>query len=145
MEIRAAGLNDAEVLAKMMARLYVAERNEMREEAFGLLASEKQGFFIAVKKDKPIGFAHVSLRHDYVEGTEGGVVGYLEGVYVKKKHRKKGVGRNLVDACEKWATQMGCKEFASDCEQENKKSTAFHKAIGLKEVNRLVCFVKKLQ
>lgn len=47
-------------------------------------------------------------------------------------------------ACENWAKTMGCKEFASDCELDNEESLQFHLKMGFEEVNRIICFTKKL-
>lgn len=38
----------------------------------------------------------------------------------------------------------GCSEFASDCELINETSRLFHINSGFKEVNRVICFTKKL-
>ena len=45
---------------------------------------------------------------------------------------------------EKWAMEIGCKEFASDCEIDNTESLEFHLAIGFTEANRIICFTKQL-
>ena len=47
-------------------------------------------------------------------------------------------------ACEKWAKEQGCTEFASDCELENEDSLRFHLKMGFKEANRIICFAKNL-
>ena len=47
-------------------------------------------------------------------------------------------------ACEAWAKRMGCREFASDCLLENEDSLRFHSAVGFRQVNRIICFAKKL-
>ena len=91
-----------------------------------------------------VGFAQCGLRHDYVEGTHGGPVGYLEGVFVLPAHRRRGVARALVRACCEWARTRGCREFASDCELENADSLAFHLGVGFQEANRVICFVRRL-
>lgn len=85
-----------------------------------------------------------SLRHDYVEGTEGSPVGYLEGIYVDENKRGLGVARALLSAAQTWARKMGCREFASDCELDNTQSLKFHLACGFEEANRIICFVKEL-
>ena len=90
------------------------------------------------------GFAHCALRGEYTEGVINLPAGYLEAVFVKEKYRRKGFARALVAAAEEWARAKGCTEFASDCECGNEDSVAFHKAAGFGEVNRIVCFVKKL-
>lgn len=91
-----------------------------------------------------MGFVQCQLRHDYVEGTEHSPVGYLEGIYVDERCRCRGIGKELLKACEEWAGAMGCKEFASDCALTNTQSQRFHAALGFQEANRIVCFVKQL-
>jgi len=86
----------------------------------------------------------VQLRHDYVEGTSTSPVGYLEGIYVRPAYRKQGMARKLVSACEAWAREKGCREFASDCLLDNRDSLAFHLALGFMEAGRIICFTKDL-
>lgn len=50
----------------------------------------------------------------------------------------------LLAACEQWAREKGCQEFASDCELDNRESLRFHLALGFAEANRIVCFRKAL-
>ena len=91
-----------------------------------------------------IGFAQCQLRFDYVEGTRSSPVGYLEGVFVDAPYRAQGYGKQLVAACEMWAKEKGCSEFASDCELSNQQSLAFHLHSGFTEANRIICFTKML-
>lgn len=100
--------------------------------------------FLAAEEGSPIGFAQCQLRFDYVEGTGTSPVGYLEGIYVRPGSRRKGAARALLSACEEWAREQGCTEFASDCELENENSAAFHLASGFAEANRVICFTKRL-
>ena len=50
----------------------------------------------------------------------------------------------LLSACEDWAREKGCTEFASDCELDNQGSIAFHLGAGFTEANQIVCFTKRL-
>lgn len=108
------------------------------------IMSNEAEVFIAYMYNTPVGVAQCGLRKDYVEGTESNPVGYLEGIYVSEEFRKKSIASMLYKACEKWAIGMGCKEFASDCELDNKESLEFHLAIGFTEANRIICFTKQL-
>lgn len=63
---------------------------------------------------------------------------------MKEDYRKKGHARELLAACEAWAKERGCHEFASDCEIDNMDSLHFHKAMNFTEANRIVCFTKEL-
>lgn len=109
-----------------------------------LLKKAGESMWLCYDGDKTVAFAHVSLRHDYVEGTDGGTVGYLEGIYVMPEYRMNGVARELVAVCENWAREKGCTEFASDCEIDNTDSYKFHLKAGFSEANRIICFKKKL-
>ena len=100
--------------------------------------------FLALEDGAPAGFAQCQLRRDYVEGTETSPVGYLEGIYVREQYWGRGMARALLTACENWAAERGCAEFASDCELGNAGSIAFHLRAGFAEANRIVCFTKRL-
>ena len=93
----------------------------------------------------PIGFIEGSIRADYVNGTETSPVGFVEGVYVAPGWRRKGVARQLFAAIGDWAQARGCRELASDALLENEASQRAHRALGFKETERVVYFVRKLQ
>ena len=84
------------------------------------------------------------LAAELAESTASSPVGYLEGIFLLPEFRGLGLSALLLKACEAWAAEQGCQEFASDCELENETSIAFHKRSGFKEAGRIVCFVKQL-
>jgi aminoglycoside 6'-N-acetyltransferase I len=45
---------------------------------------------------------------------------------------------------EKWALSLGYNELASDTEIENEQSISIHSHLGFKEIERIVCFLKRL-
>src|SRR4051812_5852112 len=63
---------------------------------------------------RAVGFIEGSIRSDYVNGTESSPVGFVEGVYVVPKWRRKGIARRLFGAIGDWARARGCRELASD-------------------------------
>ena len=145
MDINRAGLEEVSSLAKLAVLLWPEHQAEAMEQEIALLMAEsKAAFFLAWESELPIGFAQCALRHDYVEGTSTSPVGYLEGLYVLEEHRRGGVAAGLLSACENWARQQGCREFASDCELHNEQSLRFHLTTGFEEANRIICFTKKL-
>ena len=109
-----------------------------------MLLSPDNKIFFAVDENHVCGFIHVSLRRDYVEGTDGSPVGYIEGIYVKVHYRKKGIALLLINEAANWCRQNNITELASDTELDNSTSQRFHEAVGFKEVNRIVCYVKKI-
>ncbi|MDD2431193.1 MAG: GNAT family N-acetyltransferase [Firmicutes bacterium] len=145
MDIRKASLDDLQLVTEQTLLLYKDTNfDDLLVENKNLIEDENQIFFLGFELDKCIGFAHCSLRHDYVEGTGGGKVAYLEGIYVTPEPRKQGVASAFLVECEKWGLSKGCREIASDCEHDNQTSYDFHLSVGFREVNRLICFTKKI-
>ena len=143
--IQRATIADCHVLAKMAVQMWDSHAvDDLAAEFAETLCSEQNVFFIKYADGVPVGFAQCGLRTDYVEGTESSPVGYLEGIFVNADCRKHGFAKELLLACEKWAKEMGCSEFASDCELDNVSSLKFHVAMGFEEANRIICFTKKL-
>lgn len=143
--IKKATKKDVEKVANLALLLWQNNSLEqLKEEFLELLDSKNAAIFLKYIGTEAVGFAYVSLRNDYVEGTSSSLVGYLEGIFVKEEFRQRGFAKELLEFCEKWAKEKGVSEFASDCEITNQKSLSFHKALGFKEANRIICFVKKI-
>ena len=143
--IRKAVIGDSRTLAEMAVQMWDNHTaDELEIEFLEKLNDEQSMFFIKYVNEIPIGFAQCGLRTDYVEGTESSPVGYLEGIFVKEEYRKNGYAKELLCACEMWAKEIGCSEFASDCELDNIGSFNFHMAMGFDEANRIICFKKRL-
>jgi aminoglycoside 6'-N-acetyltransferase I len=154
MKIRPATSSDAQAWAEMRAALWpeasVAQHLEEVRRFFShprersgvlpeaVMVAETEGDTPAV-----VGFAEVS-RRPYAEGCDTSPVGFLEGWYVAPEHRRRGVGRALVSAAERWAEAMGCREFASDALADNEVSALAHQALGFEVVEVIRCFRKPL-
>ena len=144
MIIRKAASADSMTLANLASYMWEHDPTELEPEFAELTTSPEAACFLAIDVEKTIGFAQCQLRHDYVEGCESTPVGFLEGIYVDDTHRCSGVARALLSACEAWAKGMGCTEFASDCEIDNRDSFAWHMKNGFREMGRTIWFAKKL-
>lgn len=143
--IRKATNVDLPALAQLGAGLWPHHTAQELEVDFAeTMAKEDTAFFLKFDENRAVGFAQVGLRRDYVEGTDSSPVGYLEGIYVAGEYRGKGIARDLLSACENWAKEKGCREFASDCELDNTQSLRFHLRAGFTEANRIICFTKRL-
>lgn len=108
---------------------------EVREPLEALMAFDKQG--------TAIGMIELSIRA-YAEGCDTDRVAFVEGWYVDRDVRGKGVGAALIRAAEEWARSQGCTELASDTEVDNASSTAAHQAVGFVETAVVRCFKKSL-
>lgn len=143
--IREATAKDAEKIAGLAVQMWKSHTvEELAQEFCEYMDKNTNIIFLAISDECTVGFAQCGLRHDYVEGTDSSPVGYLEGIFVVEEYRKRGLAKDMLEACQKWAKQQGCKEFASDCELDNKVSLEFHLKMGFHEANRIICFTKKL-
>ncbi len=145
MTIRKATIDDVRAAAWLALLLWPhCTLLEMEEEMEAFIKQDKATIFLAEEDGVAMGFAQVGLRHDYVEGADYSPTGYLEGIYVVEAYRNKGFARELLSACENWAREMDCRQFASDCELSNSGSLVFHLKNGFREANRIICFLKDL-
>jgi aminoglycoside 6'-N-acetyltransferase I len=137
-----AGLEDWVALRQA---LWPWSQAEHRAEVAAILNKTDAVCFLA-RNDASlaIGFAEATLRCDYVNGCTTTPVGFLEGIYVKEGHRRRGVARALCRAVEEWVRAHGCSELASDAFLDNDTSHRMHGALGFAETERVVYFRKLL-
>ena len=100
--------------------------------------------FLYMETEEALGFLSLSLRHDYVEGTDSSPMAYIEGIYVKPNARHRGIASEMIFFAKQWAKEHGCRELASDCDVHDKDSEGFHKGVGFMEASRNIHFVMKL-
>lgn len=144
--IKRAALEDLDAITRLFWALWPEHtEKQLRGEFAELLSGEDNAVFLGMVEGNPVAAAQCGLRHDYVEGTGSSPVGYLEGTYVAPGFRRQGIARQLCGACESWARDRGCTEFASDCEIDNIDSFHFHLALGFLEAGRSICFTKTLE
>lgn len=142
--VKADQSHSRQLTALMVALWPHHTEEEMAAELAEILVLPDAAFFLAMEGESAVGFAQCQLRRDYVEGTESSPVGYLEGIFVADGYRYRGIAREMLQACQDWAREQGCREFASDCELTNEASREFHEKMGFSEANRIICFTMKL-
>ena len=128
----------AELCVELWPELTVDSVVRMCHE--GLFKNE----FLYVEEGEAAAFLSLSLRSDYVEGTESSPVGYVEGLYVRPEFRRRRIAEKMIVFAKEWCEKYGCTELASDCNLENKASQAFHNFVGFTEANRIVCYTIRL-
>jgi aminoglycoside 6'-N-acetyltransferase I len=146
--VRSVGKDDAEVWRRMREALWPddgqSHAREIEQFFAGTLHMPLE-VLLAVNEDRDaLGFAELSIR-PYAEDCVTDRVAYLEGWYVVPEARRRGVGRALVEAAERWAVTQGCTEFGSDALLDNDVSAAAHHALGFVETVQIRCFRKALE
>ena len=116
-----------------------------REIAEILADPDRWAVFIArLSGQDVVGFIEVRLR-EFAEGATSSPVAFVEGWFILPEQRGHGVGKALLRAAERWALSRGCDELGSDTQASNHLSIGIHKHLGFQEVERLVCFLKRLK
>lgn len=146
--VRPVGPSDTEAWLRMRCALWPegSEAEHRTEIAAFLGRSAREPAAVLLAEDdagRPLGFVELSIR-PCAEGCRTNRVAYLEGWYVVPDARRRGVGRSLVGAAERWARAQGCTEFASDTQPDNEVSIAAHQALGFGDAGLVRCFKKEL-
>jgi|SRR5690606_23358266 aminoglycoside 6'-N-acetyltransferase I len=135
-----------DALARLGCKLWPDnEKEAMREDFRELLESDRDAVYVADREGQTIGFVHVSIRTDPVEGATSSPVGYVEGIYVDETFRCGGIGRALIRTAEEWAKARGCTQLGSDTWLDNVQSQLFHLKSGFREAGRIVAFIKEIE
>jgi len=146
MKVQEASHSDLEPLLKMSKLLWPEYSDpELTESIIETFEHDHEiTFIVKTNENDNAGFAMLSLRSDYVEGSSSRPVGYLEAIFVYPQFRKTGIAKELVRFGEKWCLQKGCSQMGSDTDISNLQSQKFHINSDFKEVGRNVCFIKDL-
>lgn len=140
--------SDCDAWVRMRATLWPEESEAVhREEAERFLAGKSleplEVLLAELEGSGPIGFVELSLR-PFAEGCRTSPVAFLEGWFVAPEARRRGVGRALVVAAERWARDQGCTEFASDAHPDNAVGIQAHQALGFLDAGFVRCFRKEI-
>lgn len=146
LNIEILSISNVHEIAAMAFKLWPESSFEEELNYFqGIIGDEDKEVFLIRDSSTPAGFVHATLRVDYVEGTNTSPVCYVEGIYVEPDYRRSGIAKKLINEAERWGKRHSCSEIASDAEIMNETSIDFHKKVGFAEINRLVCFAKKIE
>ncbi len=101
--------------------------------------------FVAERAGELVGFVEVGLR-SHANGCDPvRAVGFIEGWYVSARLRRKGIGRKLFVAAERWCRALGCREMASDTWADHRAAVRAHQGMGYKVEGTFVNFRKLLR
>lgn len=144
--IISAELNHLDQLLDMASDLWKDDYSqaEMRSFFEEAINSDKQRILLFLNNNIPAAFIFLSIRTDYVEGSQSSPAGYLEGIYVKPEFRKSGIASKLLSEGEKWIKEKGCKQIGSDAYIDNKISYNFHMNLGFNVAGKLITFIKNI-
>ncbi len=136
--IRQAQESDTALLLEFIRAL--ARYEEMEHEVQATEEDLRQAMFvrgrahalIAEEDGQPVGFALYFYNFSTFLGHEGL---YLEDLFIRPEHRKKGYGKALFEALATIAQNEGCGRFEWWCLDWNSPSIGFYKSLGAKAMD----------
>ncbi len=109
-----------------------------------ILRGKTRRGYMGLMGEQPVGFAELSVR-DYANGCTSQPVPFLEGIWVAKRYRRRGIGRALIAAVTEDLLAEGFQELCSDAGIRNRRSHQAHRTWGFVETDRVVYFRRPLQ
>ena len=95
---------------------------------FKTISSDKNyKIYVAVLDSKIVGAATIFIEQKFI--NEGGKVGHIEDVAVRKKYQGNGIGQEIVKELVKYAKKKGCYKTILDCSDD---LIPFYEKIGFK-------------
>jgi GNAT superfamily N-acetyltransferase len=113
---------------------------ELLQERLASISDEDR-LILALEGERLIGYAHLRVARDLVNEETAEVV----AIIVKPSHRRRGVGRQLVNAAETWAQQSGRARLLMRTDVIRTEAHAFFVALGYEENATTVDFVRNLE
>ncbi|HGJ5860369.1 MAG TPA: aminoglycoside 6'-N-acetyltransferase [Arsenophonus nasoniae] len=143
--IRKMEKTDRMVWATMRLQLWDKQaRASHLNDIDNILSNKQNAAYIALLANhQAVGFAEISLR-EYANGCSKQPVPFLEGIWVKPEYRQQGIAQALISQITTDLIAKGFDELCSDAEIGNTLSHKAHQNWGFDEIERVICFRKKL-
>jgi len=98
------------------------------KEVFKKIKSDKNyKIYVAVIDSKVVGTTTLFIEQKFIH--DGGKVGHIEDVAVRKEYQDKGIGKEVVKALLEYAKKKGCYKTILDCTDD---LIPFYEKIGFK-------------
>ena len=84
------------------------------KEVFKKIKSDKNyKIYVAILDSKVVGTATIFIEQKFIH--DGGKVGHIEDVAIRKNYKDKGIGQKIVKALLEYAKKKGCYKTILDC------------------------------
>jgi ribosomal protein S18 acetylase RimI-like enzyme len=151
MEIRRAKLSDAQGVGRLFMQFWKPHEGvdpllklkkkptlkSETEEAKKCIRKRKTSIFVAIKSDVVVGYVELTIKKNApifkVEQS-----GYIEALVVDKKHRKSGVGKELVKFAIDYFREKDIKHIKANVYFANRQAVSFWKKAGFRDISKNV-------
>lgn len=126
--VRDATPDDFDKCFPLLEQLYHGDTGSKFKEVFNKLARSKRSYvMVAERHGRTLG---VLIGSYYLDIDWEGKVAKIQALIVEEKHRKKGIGKKLVQHFIEKAKQNGCRAVRSRINRKNKNACSFHEKLG---------------
>ncbi len=134
--------DDADGIARLSAQLgYACAVDTVRDRLRGYVAEDDQTITLAVDDERIVGFVEVRLAKTLESGTWAEIVGLV----VDRAHRRRGVGRVLVDWAQAWAANLGLDHLRVRTNVTRDDARAFYTDLGFDEIKQQRVMVQQIE
>lgn len=139
--IRTATIDDTQEIARLSSELGYPLNIEQLEERLQEISNLKDHvIYVAESDTQLIGWIHASVRL-LIESPPFVEIG---GLVVDQQHRGVGTGKQLVEACERWAAQIGVNKLRVRTNQTREDAVLFYTRIGFSQKKAQFVLDKKI-
>lgn len=139
LRIRGAVETDTETIAVLSGQLgYPAPTSEVQERLQRILTQGDGLVFVAEIGGRVVGWVHVHGKHD-LESPARAEIG---GIVVDERHRRRGIGEELMAAAEDWARSMRYATLRLRSNVIREDAHRFYRRLGYSETKRQVVLSK---
>ena len=141
-EIRNARMSDAEAIARLSDQLgYPTSIRQSERRLVAVLSSSDHAVLVACLHATVVGWIHV-FRAPRIESEPFAEIG---GFVVAESHRRRGIGRCLLAAAEKWALESGFKKLRVRSRSDRNDARRFYENLGFAMYKEQRVFDKPLK
>ena len=128
MTVRAASVEDVEAIFALETAVFADDRLS-RRAIRRFVAAPHKPMMVARRADRLAGYALVALR-------KGGRTCRIYSLAVDPAYSRRGVGRELVHACERYARSHGRRALRLEVRWDNAPAIALYRSLGYEEFDR---------
>ncbi len=142
-KIRRATPADIPELAELAGQLGYSSTPEQVAPRFEALTGkpDENALFVAEVEGRVAGWVHVHLYSLLVDDPEA----EIGGLVVDASRRRQGLGAQLMEAAETWASEMGCPSVYLRSNTKRTEAHTFYKNLGYSLVKSQYAFRKELK
>jgi len=142
MKIRSALSSDVPSIATLCDSLgYPASEQTVARRLERVLGDGRHALFVAEGPEGEIaGWVHICERLLVIAGRQAAI----EGLVVGREHRRRGMGRLLMERAEQWARARDCTEVKLRSNVERQQAREFYEGIGYVQVSTQRAYLREL-